>query len=166
LGIATNLIRKHARSEERRRRAYARAVDLDGDEGGLDGLAARADAAAQGPAIAAAVSRLAPDDRDTLLLWALTDLDYDGIATATAVPVGTVRSRRSADGESEVSLLTYEHFADRDPLARVVLERMLAGVSTRRYRRTQEPVALIHSQTIIAFCERVHTQRSWSSERR
>ena len=35
---------------------------------------------------------------------------------------------------------TYEHFADRDPLRRVVLERMLAGVSTRRYRRTQEPV--------------------------
>src|SRR5439155_12238637 len=28
----------------------------------------------------------------------------------------------------------------RDPLARSVLERMLAGVSTRRYRRTQEPV--------------------------
>ncbi|MGI8712614.1 MAG: RNA polymerase sigma factor [Solirubrobacteraceae bacterium] len=59
-GIATNLVRKHARSEERRRRAYARSVDLEGDEGGLDGLAARADAAAQGPAIAAAVSRLAP----------------------------------------------------------------------------------------------------------
>jgi putative transposase len=39
-----------------------------------------------------------------------------------------------------VPLATYEHFADRDPLARVVLERMLAGVSTRRYRRTQEPV--------------------------
>ena len=37
-------------------------------------------------------------------------------------------------------LSTYEHFADRDPLGRVVLERMLAGVSTRRYRRTQEPV--------------------------
>jgi len=39
-----------------------------------------------------------------------------------------------------VPLQTYEHFADRDPLRRVVLERMLAGVSTRRYRRTQEPV--------------------------
>jgi putative transposase len=37
-------------------------------------------------------------------------------------------------------LSTYEHFADRDPLGRVMLERMLAGVSTRRYRRTQEPV--------------------------
>jgi transposase-like protein len=47
---------------------------------------------------------------------------------------------RTADGESEVQLGTYEHFADRDPLRRVVLERMLAGVSTRRYRRTQEPV--------------------------
>jgi transposase-like protein len=47
---------------------------------------------------------------------------------------------RTADGESEVPLQTYEHFADRDPLARVVLERMLAGVSTRRYQRTQEPV--------------------------
>jgi transposase-like protein len=47
---------------------------------------------------------------------------------------------RSADGRSELLLETYAHFADRDPLARVVLERMLAGVSTRRYRRTQEPV--------------------------
>ena len=47
---------------------------------------------------------------------------------------------RTADGGSEVQLATYQHFADRDPLRRVVLERMLAGVSTRRYRRTQEPV--------------------------
>jgi putative transposase len=47
---------------------------------------------------------------------------------------------RTAGGEAEVRLSTYEHFADRDPLGRVVLERMLAGVSTRRYRRTQEPV--------------------------
>jgi putative transposase len=47
---------------------------------------------------------------------------------------------RTADGESEVPLKTYEHFADRDRLEGVVLERMLAGVSTRRYRRAQEPV--------------------------
>jgi hypothetical protein len=39
-----------------------------------------------------------------------------------------------------VRLASYEHFASRDQLARVVLERMLAGVSTRRYRRTAEPV--------------------------
>jgi len=47
---------------------------------------------------------------------------------------------RTADGEHEVELGTYAHFADRDQLAEVVLERMLAGVSTRRYACTGEPV--------------------------
>lgn len=54
---------------------------------------------------------------------------------------------RSADGSEELGLQTYAHFADRDPLTRVVLERMLAGVSTRRYRRTQEPVGATVEQT-------------------
>jgi len=45
---------------------------------------------------------------------------------------------RSVDSQAEVRLATYEHFADRDPLTKSVLERMLAGVSTRRYQRTQE----------------------------
>jgi putative transposase len=55
--------------------------------------------------------------------------------------VGVKRPRvRSADGSGELPLATYRHFADRDPLARVVLERMLAGVSTRRYGRVQEPI--------------------------
>lgn len=47
---------------------------------------------------------------------------------------------RSVDDSGEVSLATYEHFADRDPLTRMVFERMLAGVSTRNYARTGEPV--------------------------
>ena len=47
---------------------------------------------------------------------------------------------RSADGQAELRLASYEHFADRDPLTKTVLERMLAGVSTRRFRRTAEPV--------------------------
>ena len=55
------------------------------------------------------------------------------------VPVERPRVR-NADGSKEVLLQTYVHFADRDPLTAVVLERMLAGVSTRRYRRVQEPV--------------------------
>jgi transposase-like protein len=65
----------------------------------------------------------------------------DGEVTLGGRRVEVERPRvRTADGEAEVPLSTYEHFTDRDPLARVVLERMLAGVSTRRYRRTQEPV--------------------------
>ena len=35
---------------------------------------------------------------------------------------------------------TYEYFADRDPLTRAVMDRMLAGVSTRRFARVGEPV--------------------------
>jgi len=54
---------------------------------------------------------------------------------------------RSVDGRAEVRLRTYEHFADRDPLSRVVLERMLAGVSTRRYQRAAEPVGSEVEQT-------------------
>jgi putative transposase len=47
---------------------------------------------------------------------------------------------RGTDGGSEVPLRTYQHFASRDPLSRLVLEQMLAGVSTRRFERTREPV--------------------------
>ncbi|MFL5862077.1 MAG: IS256 family transposase [Solirubrobacteraceae bacterium] len=65
----------------------------------------------------------------------------DGEVTLGGRRVGVQRPRvRTVDGDAEVPLSTYEHFADRDPLGRVVLERMLAGVPTRRYRRTQEPV--------------------------
>ncbi len=53
---------------------------------------------------------------------------------------------RTADGHAELPLATYAHFADRDPLTRVVLERMLAGVSTRRYQRVQEPVGSLVEQ--------------------
>ncbi len=55
--------------------------------------------------------------------------------------VGVQRPRvRAADGGGEVELGTYAHFADRDPLTRLVLEQMLAGVSTRRLVRTREAV--------------------------
>ena len=64
-----------------------------------------------------------------------------GAVTLGGRRVAVERPRvRTADGSSEIELATYQHFADRDPLARVVLERMLAGVSTRRYPRTQDPV--------------------------
>jgi putative transposase len=55
------------------------------------------------------------------------------------VPVGRPRAR-TAGGEHEVELRTYARFAARDRLTDVVLERMLAGVSTRRYARSGEPV--------------------------
>src|SRR3954451_2250118 len=63
----------------------------------------------------------------------------EGTLGGRRVP-GTRPRVRSGDGSREVELATYRHFADRDPLTAIVLERMLVGVSTRRYARTGEPV--------------------------
>ena len=65
----------------------------------------------------------------------------DGSMTLGARRVSVRRPRvRSAEGAGEVSLTTYEHFAERDPLTRAVMDRMLAGVSTRRFASVGEPV--------------------------
>ncbi len=65
----------------------------------------------------------------------------DGEVTLGGRRVSVQRPRaRTVDAEREVPLGTYAYFADRDPLTRVVLEQMLAGVSTRRFSRTREPV--------------------------
>ncbi len=47
---------------------------------------------------------------------------------------------RTAAGERELPVATYQYFADRDPLTRAVMDRMLAGVSTRRFAGVAEPV--------------------------
>jgi putative transposase len=47
---------------------------------------------------------------------------------------------RSADDERELPVQTYDYFADRDPLTVVVMNRILAGVSTRKYADVGEPV--------------------------
>jgi transposase-like protein len=54
------------------------------------------------------------------------------------VPVSRPRVR-SVDGK-ELPVSTYSYFADRDPLQRAVMDRMLAGVSTRKFARVAEPV--------------------------
>ena len=47
---------------------------------------------------------------------------------------------RTADDEHELPVKTYDYFACRDPLTRAVMDRMLAGVSTRKYASVGEPV--------------------------
>jgi RNA polymerase sigma-70 factor (ECF subfamily) len=94
-GIATNVIREHARSEARHRRELEGRRELDFVDEELERVEARADAAAQVRTTAAALASLEAVDRETLLLYALTDLNYEQIATAMAAPVGTVRSRLS-----------------------------------------------------------------------
>jgi len=54
------------------------------------------------------------------------------------VPVSRPRARSTEGGE--VQLATYATFANDDLLTEVVMERMLAGVATRRHRAVAEPV--------------------------
>jgi transposase-like protein len=65
----------------------------------------------------------------------------DGSLTLGGRRVQVRRPRmRTADDERELSVKAYEYFADRDPLTRAVMDRMLAGVSTRKYARVGESV--------------------------
>jgi RNA polymerase sigma factor (sigma-70 family) len=93
LGIATNLLRRHRRTEERRFRALARTgVDkwVAPDE---TAIAERADARQARAVLAAALSALSPDDRDVVQLIALGELGYEEVAEALRIPAGTVASR-------------------------------------------------------------------------
>jgi RNA polymerase sigma-70 factor (ECF subfamily) len=87
LGIATNLLRGHARREAAMYRAYARTgVDpvafSDEYAYGEDGL---------GRVLAGALAQMRVEHRDVLLLYALAELSYEEIAHALQVPVGTVK---------------------------------------------------------------------------
>ena len=65
----------------------------------------------------------------------------DGSMTLGGRRVEVTRPRmRTADDEHELPVQAYEYFADRDPLTRAVMDRMLAGVSTRKYAVVGEPV--------------------------
>jgi RNA polymerase sigma factor (sigma-70 family) len=72
-GIAANLLRHRARSEERRLRAYARSgVDPVVEE--LESVPARIDAQRTGPRLAAALARLSAGEREVVLLYAWAEL--------------------------------------------------------------------------------------------
>jgi len=47
---------------------------------------------------------------------------------------------RSIDGEEEIELPSWRHFAEEDPLTDRAIEQMLVGVSTRKYERSLEPL--------------------------
>ena len=92
LGIATNLLRRHWRSERARLRALARAP-LDPTTSDPAEAVDRLDAVARRGSLAAAFRELSRRDREIIALLAWGDLSYEEAAIALDVPVGTVRSR-------------------------------------------------------------------------
>ncbi len=94
-GVATNLVRRHRRSELRHYRALARAgaePDADSHEGRV---VAAVSAQALKPRLAKALTKLNQGERDVLLLLALGQLSHEEIAEALGVSYGTVGSRLS-----------------------------------------------------------------------
>ncbi len=94
-GIATNLIGRHRRSETRLLRTLARTGSDPVTESFTDRVDAEVSAGAAGRRLAAALAKLPPQHRDTLLLVAWGEMTYEQAALALGVPTGTVRSRVS-----------------------------------------------------------------------
>ena len=92
-GIATRLVRRHARREVRELRAYARTGIDPAHPSHEDRVAAEADSAAAAPELAAALAALPRADREVLLLYAWGELAYPEIAAALSISPGTVKSR-------------------------------------------------------------------------
>jgi RNA polymerase sigma-70 factor (ECF subfamily) len=93
LGIATNLVMKDRRREQRQLRALARLRgrrDLISDPTAVDD---RLDSDRAAATLLGALGDLDPRDRSVLLLIAWEDLSYQEVADALDVPIGTVRSR-------------------------------------------------------------------------
>jgi RNA polymerase sigma factor (sigma-70 family) len=91
-GIATNLLRDHFRAARREESKLERSAALDTmphNDAALDGLERQL----LGPHLAAALLDIPAADRDALLLMAWADLDYEQIAQALGIQLGTVRSR-------------------------------------------------------------------------
>jgi RNA polymerase sigma-70 factor (ECF subfamily) len=92
-GIATNLIARQRRDEERFLRALSRTGVEPPPELMADAVIGRVAAQAEDRRLAGALTGLASGDRDVLLLVALGELAYDEVAQALEIPIGTVRSR-------------------------------------------------------------------------
>lgn len=91
-GIASNLLRDHFRSARREEQKLTRSATLDAIGQGDQELN-ELERQLLGPQLADALQGLPAADRDALLLLAWADLDYEQIAQALDVPLGTVRSR-------------------------------------------------------------------------
>jgi RNA polymerase sigma factor (sigma-70 family) len=82
-GIATNLVRRHYRREERELRALARSAVTQTSHEPVEDEAW----------LAEALAALPRGERDVLLLYAWAELSYEEISVALGVRIGTVRSR-------------------------------------------------------------------------
>jgi RNA polymerase sigma-70 factor, ECF subfamily len=91
MGIATNQIRHHLRSERTREAALPKLANA---QEGQEALSIEATAAMlEAPKVLRILQEVPSQDREAFLLLAWADLSYAEIASALGIPVGTVRSK-------------------------------------------------------------------------
>ena len=82
-----------------------------------------------------------PKGRHNMVRMAVRHGRERGSVTLGGRRVPITRPRvRAADGSGEVAIASYELFSSTELLGKMALERMLAGLSTRRYPVGLEPV--------------------------
>jgi RNA polymerase sigma factor (sigma-70 family) len=92
LGIAVRLVSNERRRELRQLETYALLAREEASRV-TSGGPQRASGGDATEALVAALQEMSTGDRDVLLLYAWGDLDYEAIAEALEIPLGTVRSR-------------------------------------------------------------------------
>jgi RNA polymerase sigma-70 factor (ECF subfamily) len=94
-GIATNMVRRHRRSELRTLNAYVKSMPAERTNDIVEELSTHMDHVELLARVADAFLKLDPEQRDVLHLTAIEGLSYAEAAEALCIPVGTVHSRVS-----------------------------------------------------------------------
>jgi RNA polymerase sigma factor (sigma-70 family) len=118
-GIATNLIRRHRRTEGRKLSAYEKTRSrhvLPPDEGEL--LIEHLDHVSKLGRVADAFRSLEAESRDVLYLVAVAGLSYQEVADALGLPVGTVHSRTARARQRLRDLVPLDGQEESTPLHR------------------------------------------------
>lgn len=131
-GIATNIMRRHHRTERTRFHAYRRIPLGQAEDGPESTAAALVDARSARTVLLAALTQVQRGDRDALLLMAWAELSYEEISRALEIPLGTVRSRINRARRCLRELL-----ADAPP----ILERDPLPIRTSAQPAPQAPAA-------------------------
>jgi transposase-like protein len=84
----------------------------------------------------------------------------DGSVTLGGRRVGVNRPRmRAADGSGELRLPSYDLFSSTEILSRLAMEKMLAGLSSRRYRHGLEPAGQVVEQAAASTSKSAVSRR-------
>ena len=119
-GIATNLLRNHARSEQRRTEVLGRMAAQIAFDDGQQRVDDALTAASTLQKLTSTFQSLSAAERDVLVLVAIEGLAYQEAACALGVPIGTVRSRLArARSELRQALAELPHPAFPDTFTNV-----------------------------------------------